>query len=245
MIDWSIIAGSLPDFLAGLKVTLGLLAISLATGLLLSVPLAVARVSSNPWVSRPVWLYTYVIRGTPLLVQLFIVYYGFAQIDFIRHSALWDLFKNAWFCAWFAFALNTTAYTTEIIAGALKATPHGEIEAARSVGMSSFSLYARILLPSALRRALPQYGNEAVGMMHATAIASTVTLVDLTRVARDVYANHLVTVEAFGTVAIFYFVLTFALVGLFKVAEHYGLRHLRAQTERSTVAISGAEMKTK
>jgi arginine/ornithine transport system permease protein len=229
MIDFSIIAGSLPDFFAGLKVTLILLVISLATGVVLSVPLGVARVSSNPWIAKPVWLYTYVIRGTPLLVQLFIIYYGFAQIDFIRNSAAWSLFREAWFCAWLAFAINTTAYTTEIVAGALRATPSGEVEAARSIGMSTFDMYRRILLPSALRRALPQYSNEAVGMMHATAIASTVTLVDLTRVARDVYANHLVTAEAFGTVAVFYFVLTFSLIGLFRLAEHRWLKHLRPQ----------------
>lgn len=234
MIDWSVIAGSLPEFLAGLRVTLVLLAISLATGLVLSVPLAVARVSSNPWVAKPVWLYTYIIRGTPLLVQLFIIYYGLAQIDFIRESVAWNLFREAWFCAWLAFAINTTAYTTEIIAGALRATPHGEIEAARSLGMSSFDLYRRILLPSALRRALPQYSNEAVGMMHATAIASTVTLVDLTRVARDVYANHLATVEAFGTVAVFYFVLTFSLIGIFRLAERRWMKHLRPQTDTSS-----------
>jgi arginine/ornithine transport system permease protein len=236
MIDWSVIAVSLPDFFQGLKVTLILLVISLATGLLLSVPLAVARVSSNPFVSKPVWLYTYVIRGTPLLVQLFIIYYGFAQIDFIRNSAAWDLFREAWFCAWLAFAVNTTAYTTEIIAGALRATPTGEVEAAKSLGMSTFNLYRRILLPGALRRALPQYSNEAVGMMHATAIASTVTLVDLTRVARDVYANHLATVEAFGTVAVFYFVLTFSLIGLFRLAERRWLKHLRPQ-QSSSVAV--------
>ena len=237
MIDWSVIAGSIPEFLSGLKVTLILLAISLATGLLLSVPLAVARVSSNVFVSKPVWLYTYVIRGTPLLVQLFIIYYGFAQIEFIRQSAAWELFREAWFCAWLAFSINTTAYTTEIIAGALRATPAGEVEAAKSLGMSTFDLYRRILLPGAMRRALPQYSNEAVGMMHATAIASTVTLVDLTRVARDVYANHLATVEAFGTVAVFYFVLTFSLIGIFRLAERRWLKHLRPQETNSAVAV--------
>ena len=241
MIDWSVIAGSLPEFFAGLKVTLVLLAISLATGLALSVPLAVARVSSNPWISKPVWLYTYVIRGTPLLVQLFIIYYGLAQVEFIRESVAWNLFREAWFCAWLAFAINTTAYTTEIIAGALRATPHGEIEAAKSLGMSSFDLYRRILLPSALRRALPQYSNEAVGMMHATAIASTVTLVDLTRVARDVYANHLATVEALGTVAVFYFVLTFSLIGVFRLAERHWLKHLRPQSGSATPAAVNAK----
>jgi arginine/ornithine transport system permease protein len=234
MIDWSVIASSLPDFFAGLKVTLILLVISLVTGLLLSVPLAVARVSERWWLSKPVWLYTYVIRGTPLLVQLFIIYYGFAQVEFIRESIAWNLFREAWFCAWLAFALNTTAYTTEIIAGAIRATPHGEVEAARSLGMSTSQLYRRVLLPGAFRRALPQYSNEAVGMMHATAIASTVTLVDLTRVARDVYANHLATVEAFGTVAVFYFILTFSLIGLFRLAERRWLKHLRPQSTSTT-----------
>lgn len=227
MIDFSIISLTLPDFYNGLKTTLLLLVISLATGLLLSVPLSVARVSPRAWLSWPVASYTFVIRGTPLLVQMFIIYYGFAQIEWLRQSIAWELFKNAWFCAWLAFALNTTAYTTEIFAGALKATNSGELEAARSVGLSEWQVYTRILLPSALRRALPQYSNEAVGMMHATAIASAVTLVDLTRVARDVYANHLVITESFGTVAVFYFALTFGLVGLFKLAEKKWLKHLQ------------------
>ena len=119
-------------------------------------------------------------------MQLFVVYYGFAQFPALRDSVLWPLLREAWFCAWLAFSLNTTAYTTEIFAGALRATPSGEVEAARAYGLDGFKLYRRILLPSALRRALPQYSNEVVGMMHATAIASTVTLVDVTRVARDV-----------------------------------------------------------
>lgn len=230
LIDWALVIEQLPNYLQGLKVTLILLAISLATGLLLSVPLAVARVSRKTWVAKPVWLFTYVFRGTPLLVQMFVIYHGFAQFELIRESVAWVLFKNAWFCAWLAFALNTTAYTTEIIAGALRATPSGEVEAAHSYGLRGFKLYSRILLPSALRRALPQYSNEAVGMMHATAIASTVTLVDVTRVARDVYANYLLPAEAFGTAAVIYFVLTFTLAGGFKLLERRFLRHLRPQS---------------
>jgi len=230
MIDWDVILGSLPAFAGGLRVCLVLLVISVVTGFVLSVPLAVARVSSNAWLAKPVWFFTYVIRGTPLLVQLFIVYYGLAQFPALRESVLWPLLREAWFCAWLAFAVNTTAYTTEIFAGALRATPHGEVEAARAYGLSGLKLYTRILLPSALRRALPQYSNEVVGMMHATAIASTVTLVDVTRVARDVYANHLLPAEAFGTAAVIYFTLTFSMVGAFKLLERRFLRHL--QTER-------------
>jgi arginine/ornithine transport system permease protein len=226
MLDWDVVIGSLPDFAAGLKVCLVLLAISVTTGFVVSVPLAVARVSARPWLSRPVWFFTYVIRGTPLLVQLFIVYYGFAQFPALRESVLWPLLREAWFCAWLAFAVNTTAYTTEIFAGALRATPAGEVEAARAYGLAGWKLYSRVLLPSALRRAIPQYSNEVVGMMHATAIASTVTLVDVTRVARDVYANHLLPAEAFGTAAVIYFALTFSMVGAFKLLERRFLRHL-------------------
>lgn len=227
--DWKIVIDSFPLYAGGIRTTLVLLVISLASSFVLAIPLAVARVSSNPWLAKPVWLFTYVLRGTPLLVQLFIIYHGLAQFEAVRESMAWVLLKNAWFCAWLAFTLNSTAYTTEIFAGALKATNVGEIEAARSYGLSGIKLFSRILLPSALRRALPQYSNEVVGLMHATAIASTVTLVDITRVARDVNANHLLVTESFGVAAVIYFILTFALVGIFKLLERRFLRHLRPQ----------------
>jgi arginine/ornithine transport system permease protein len=228
--QWHIIVESLPLYVAGIRTTLVLLLISLASSLVLSIPLAVARVSPNRWISKPVWFYTYVLRGTPLLVQLFILYHGLAQFEAVRESVVWVAFKNAWFCAWLAFTLNSTAYTTEIFAGALKATTIGEIEAARSYGLHGYTLYRRILLPSALRRALPQYSNEVVSLMHATAIASTVTLVDITRVARDVNANYLLVTESFGVAAVIYFVLTFSLVGVFKLLERRFLRHLSPQS---------------
>ncbi len=191
MIDWPVIAGAMPDFIRGLQITLLLLAISLASGFVLAVPLATLRVSRHRWLSVPVWLYTYVIRGTPLLVQLFMIYFGLAQFEWIRDSAAWTLLRSPWFCAWAAFTLNTAAYTTEIFAGALRNTPQGELEAARSLGLTPFQVYRRILWPSALRRALPQYGNEAVGLMHATAIASTVTLVGLFRLLERRFLRHL------------------------------------------------------
>jgi arginine/ornithine transport system permease protein len=240
LIDWPVIVANLPAFASGLKVCLILLVISVVTGFVLSLPLAVARVSTRPWFFMPVWFFTYVFRGTPLLVQLFVIYYGFAQFPLVRESALWPLLKEAWFCAWLAFALNTTAYTTEIFAGAMRATPGGEVDAARAYGLSGFALYRRILLPSALRRALPQYSNEVVGMMHATSIASTVTLVDVTRVARDVYANSLLPVEAFGSAAVIYFVLTFSLVGAFKLLERRYLRHLNSERRASSDAPADA-----
>jgi len=226
---WDIILTSLPQYAQGVRTTLVLLTIALASSFVLSIPLAVARVSAKPWVTKPVWLFTYVLRGTPLLVQLFIIYHGLAQFEAVRESFVWVAFKNPWFCAWLAFMLNSTAYTTEILAGALRATPTGEVEAARSYGLSGLTLYRRVLLPSALRRALPQYSNEVIGLMHATAIASTVTLVDVTRVARDVYSNYLLITESFGVAAVIYFILTFSLAGLFKLLERRYLRHLMPQ----------------
>ncbi len=226
MIDWGLVAESLPAYWRGLQVSLLLMLICVSASFLLSVPLAIARVSRNPWLSKPVFLYTYVLRGTPLLVQLYMIYFGLAQFEWLRESIAWPLFRNAWFCAWLAFALNSTAYTTEILAGALRQTPNGEVEAARSLGLSTAAIYRRILLPSAVRRALPQYGNELVMVMHATSIASAVTIVELTRTARDVYYNNLAPLEAFGLVAIFYFAITFTLVGIVKLLEKRYLRHL-------------------
>lgn len=230
MIDWNLVVESLPAYWRGLQVSLLLMLISISASFLLSVPLAIARVSPNPWLAKPVFLYTYVLRGTPLLVQLYMVYFGLAQFEWLRESAAWPLFRNAWFCAWLAFALNSTAYTTEILAGALRQTPNGEVEAARSLGMSTISIYRRILLPSAIRRALPQYGNELVMVMHATSIASAVTIVELTRTARDVYYNNLAPLEAFGLVAVFYFVITFTLVGIVKLLERRFLKHLQPKS---------------
>ena len=227
MPNWEIIWAELPAFFDGLQITLLLLAMSLATGIVLSVPLAMARTSRHQLLNKPVWLFTYVVRGTPLLVQLFMVYYGLAQFDLVRESSLWPYLRSPWVCAWITFSLNTTAYTTEIFAGAIRATPRGEIEAARAYGLSNWQIFWRVLWPGAWRRALPQYGNEVVMMMHATALASTITLVELLRVARDVYTNYLVITESFGTVAVFYFTLTFILVGGFKLLEGHYLKHLR------------------
>lgn len=224
--DFSVIWDSLPLYFDGLLVTLKLLSISLLIGLLLAVPLALMRVSKQPLVNFPAWLYTYVIRGTPMLVQLFLIYYGLAQFDAVRESALWPWLSNASFCACLAFAINTSAYTAEILAGSLKATPHGEIEAAKAMGMSRLKMYRRILLPSALRRALPQYSNEVIMMLQTTSLASIVTLGDITGAARTVYSQYYLPFEAFITAGLFYLCLTFILVRLFKLAERRWLAYL-------------------
>lgn len=224
-----VIAESLPLYLEGLWTTLQLLALSLAVGLAAALPLAVARASRRRWLSGPVWAFTYVIRGTPLLVQLFLIYYGLAQFEAVRDSLLWPWLSNAWFCAVAAFAINTCAYTVEIVAGAMRSIAPGEVEAARSLGMSPAQVLRRIVLPSALRRSLPAYGNEAIMMLHGTSLASIVTLLDLTGAAREVNSRHFLPFEAFVTAGAFYLVLTFVIVALFRRAEARWLGHLRAR----------------
>ena len=224
--DYNVILQSLPLYFGGVLVTLKILLISLACGLALAIPLGLMRVSKSALVNFPAWLYTYVIRGTPMLVQLFLIYYGLAQFEAVRESLLWPYFSSATFCACLAFAINTSAYSAEILAGSLKATPHGEIEAGRAVGMSRVTLYRRILLPSALRRALPQYSNEVIMMLHTTSLASIVTLIDITGAARTVSSRYYMPFEAFITAGLFYLVLTFILVRLFKLAEGRWLAHL-------------------
>lgn len=224
--DYNVIWDSLPLYFGGVLVTLKLLAISLALGLVAAVPLALMRVSKQAAINVPAWLYTYVIRGTPMLVQLFLIYYGLAQFEAVRESVLWPLLSDATFCACLAFAVNTSAYTAEILAGSIKATPHGEIEAAKAIGMSRYKLYYRILLPSALRRALPQYSNEVIMMLHTTSLASIVTLIDITGAAKTVNSQFYLPFEAYITAGLFYLCLTFIMVRLFKRAERRWLAYL-------------------
>jgi arginine/ornithine transport system permease protein len=225
--DVSIILGNLPLYFEGLWTTIWLVAAALALGFCLSIPLAVARTSGNPLLNWPVWAYTYFFRGTPLLIQLFMIYYGLGQFEAVQQSIFWPLLKEAWFCALLAFALNTAAYTTEILRGAIEVTPVGEVEAAKAAGMSPFMMLRRIILPSAFRRALPAYGNEVIFMLHGSAVASVVTILDLTGAARLVQSRTYAPYEAFITAGLFYLVLTFALVWLFRLAEHRLHAHLR------------------
>lgn len=227
MIDLELVLANLPLYLRGLWTTVWLTFLALALGLALAVPLGLLRTSRNPLVNGPVWAYTYFFRGTPLLVQLFLIYYGAGQFEAVRSSVLWPLLSQAWFCALLAFTLNTAAYTAEIVRGAVLATPVGEIEAARALGMRPALAYRRIVLPSAFRRALPAYGNEVIFMLHGSAVASVVTIVDLTGAARIVNSRYYSPYEAFLTAALFYMALTFAIAGLVRLLERRWHAHLR------------------
>ncbi|OHV07123.1 ABC transporter permease [Kushneria phosphatilytica] len=218
---------TLAQYWQGLVNTVQLVFISLLIGVVLAVPLAIARGSKYPWVKWPIWFYTYVFRGTPLLIQLYLAYYGFAFIPGIQDTWMWFFIDDPTYPALLAFTLNTAAYTTEIFRGAIKATPRGEIEAARAYGMSKVLAYRRIILPSAFRRALPAYGNEVIFMLHASAIASVVTIMDLTGAAYYVYARFFSPFPAFIFVALIYMVLSFAIQGGFRQLEKHLLRHLQ------------------
>jgi histidine transport system permease protein len=215
----------------GLAVTLWLLISSVVMGGLLAIPMAVGRVSSNPFVRLPIWLYTYVFRGTPLYVQLLVFYSGMYSLEIIRGTDFLNaFFRSGLNCTILALTLNTCAYTTEIFAGAIRAVPHGEIEAANAYGFSRFKLYTCIILPSALRTALPAYSNEVILMLHSTALAFTATVPDVLKIARDINSATYQPFYAFGIAAVIYLCVSFVLIGLFRKAEKRWLAHVKPQT---------------
>jgi arginine/ornithine transport system permease protein len=161
-----------------------------------------------------------------MLVQLFLVYYGLAEMDSVRQSWAWPFLRDAYACSLLTITLNTAAYTTEIVAGQIRATNWGEVEAAKSMGMSKWLLLRRIVLPSALRRALPAYSNEVVMLLHGTSIVSLVTLADLTGVARQIYSETYSPFEPFVIAGAIYLALTYGLAGIFKKMERRWLAHL-------------------
>jgi histidine transport system permease protein/arginine/ornithine transport system permease protein len=230
--DFEVITENLPQFMSGVWLSVHLVVLSLLAGMVIAIPCAIARNAESPWLRQPVASFTYVFRGTPMLVQMLLIYYGLAQFEWLQaaweaNHPFWLLFREPYFCAWLAFALNTGAYTTEIIAGSMRHIPHGEIEAAQAMGMTRFTQIRRIVLPGALRRAIPAYSNEVILMLQGSAIASAITLVDITGAARNVYSRSFAPFEAFIFAGLLYMALTLCLVGLFRLAEKRWLAHLQ------------------
>lgn len=225
--DVQVIIDNLPLYLQGLRTTLALVTSSLIVGLCLAIPIALLAVSKRKWVSILPKAYIYFFRGTPLLVQMFMIYHGMGQFEVVRESFLWVIFKPAWACALVAFALNTAGYTGEILRGTIAQTPYGEVEAATSMGMSQAQIYRRIILPSTFRRALPAYGNEVIFMLHGSALAGLITIVDLFGAAKIINSRYFVPFEAFITAGLFYLAITFLIVWGFKRAEHHWHAYLR------------------
>ena len=225
--DFQVIIDNLPLYLQGLRTTIVLVFASLVLGLVLAIPIALLASSKRKWVAALPKAYIYFFRGTPLLVQMFMIYHGMGQFEAVRESILWVIFQHAWACALVAFALNTAGYTGEILRGTIEQTPFGEIEAAKSCGMSNAQIYRRIILPSTFRRALPAYGNEVIFMLHGSSLAGLITIVDLFGAAKIVNARNFVPFESFITAGLFYLAITFMIVWGFKKAEHYWHAYLR------------------
>ena len=216
-------------FAEGILMTLQLTAIALAVGFCIAVPAGLARARRLRWVSPLVNGYVYVFRGSPLLVQTFLIYYGLAQFEWVRESWAWVFLREPWWCAVIAFALNSGAYMTEIVRGAVETTPKGELEAARALGLSPLQVDGLVLLPSALRRALPQFGNEVVFMLHGTVVASVITLQDILGAGRTLNAKFYLAYEGLLTAAALYMALTLVIVLGFRGLERRYLRHLAAR----------------
>ena len=219
----------------GLVTTVTLLASSLAIGGVMALLLALALTSRMAPLRWLAGAYTYCIRGTPLLIQVYLIYYGLAQLEWIQSRWddiwPWTYFKDAFFCALLAFAMNNAGYTAEMLAGAIRETPSGEIEAAQAMGMSRALVLWRIVLPSAFRRTLPAYSNEVVMMLHSTSLASTVpAMLDLTAAASRIYSTYYLPFEAYLFAAAIYLCITFMVVGGFKWLEKRYLAYLRPRT---------------
>lgn len=229
---------NLPRFLSGALLTIELTAVSVALGFVLAVPAALARLSKNPLLFYPAYGYIFYFRGTPLLVQLFLIYYGSGQFrDQLEAIGLWTWFREPYFCAILTLTLNTAAYTAEIIRGAIQGVPYGEVEAAKACGMSGIRLYRRIVLPKAARIALPAYSNEVVLIFQSTSIVSIITLMDLTGVARVVISRSFLTTSTWVFTAIIYLAITYFIIWVLGRLEHRLSGHLRDRpSEKSTVA---------
>ena len=217
--DFDLMITSFPKLLNAALVTLKLLSASLFFGLFVGLLFAILRLNKNPIINKFAYGYSYVFRGTPLLVQIFIIYFGLGQIEYFRSTFLWVVFKEPYWCAIIAFALNTGAYTSEILRSAFQTIKPGFIEAGKSLGISNKIIFYKIQIPIAIKQSLPAYGNEIILMLKGTSLASTVTLLDLTGVAKYIISTTFKPIEVFIVAGSIYLFLTFLVHNLIKFLE--------------------------
>ena len=217
--DFELMINSFPKLLNAAIITIKLLSLSLIFGLFIGLIFAVMRMSKNIIINKISYGYSYIFRGTPLLVQIFIIYFGFGQIEFIRESFLWVVLKEPYWCAIIAFSLNTGAYTSEILRSAFQTIKKGYIEAGKSLGISSNIIFYKIQIPIAIRQSLPAYGNEIILMLKGTSLASTVTLMDLTGVAKYIISTTFKPIEVFIVAGSIYLFMTFLIHNFIKFLE--------------------------
>ena len=217
--DFDLMITSFPKLLGATVVTLKLLSASLFFGLFLGLFFAILRLNKNKFINKFAYGYSYIFRGTPLLVQIFIIYFGLGQIESLRSSFLWVILKEPYWCAIIAFALNTGAYTSEILRSAFQTIKPGIIEAGKSLGISNRVVFYKIQIPIAIRQSLPAYGNEIILMMKGTSLASTVTLMDLTGVAKYIISTTFKPIEVFIVAGGIYLFMTFIIHNVIKYLE--------------------------
>lgn len=216
-----IVLDAIPRMLVGIAMTFQLLLLSLAIGTTIAVLLLLMRISGRWWLSFPAQLYIYVFRGTPILVQIFIVYYGLPQFEWIRESILWPVLRDPFGCAIVALSLNVGAYVSEIFRGGVLAVERGLLEAGAALGMSAKHRFIYITTPLAIRISLPAYGNEVISLLKSTALASTITLVDMTGIARTIVAETFAPYQVFLSLAVVYVVMTWIIQRSVKRLEVY------------------------
>ena len=217
--DFDLMINSFPKLLTATIVTLKLLSVSLIIGLFIALFFAVLRLNKNIFINKFAYGYSYIFRGTPLLVQIFIIYFGLGQIESVRSSFLWVVLKEPYWCAIIAFALNTGAYTSEILRSAFQTIKPGIIEAGKSLGISKKEIFYKIQIPIAIRQSLPAYGNEIILMLKGTSLASTVTLMDLTGVAKYIISTTFKPIEVFIVAGGIYLFITFLIHNLIGFLE--------------------------
>ncbi len=217
--DFELMINSFPKLLNAALITLKLLSVSLIVGLFIGLFFAILRLNKNIFINRFAYGYSYVFRGTPLLVQIFIIYFGLGQIEYLRSTVLWVILKEPYWCAIIAFALNTGAYTSEILRSAFQTIKPGIIEAGKSLGISNKIIFYKIQIPIAIRQSLPAYGNEIILMMKGTSLASTVTLMDLTGVAKYIISTTFKPIEVFIVAGGIYLFMTFIIHNVIKFLE--------------------------
>jgi len=217
--DLELMINSLPKLLSAAVITLKLLSVSLIIGLFIGLFFAILRLNKNIFINRFAYGYSYIFRGTPLLVQIFIIYFGLGQIEYLRSTVLWVILKEPYWCAIIAFALNTGAYTSEILRSAFQTIKPGIIEAGKSLGISNKVIFYKIQIPIAIRQSLPAYGNEIILMMKGTSLASTVTIMDLTGVAKYIISTTFKPIEVFIVAGGIYLFITFIIHNVIKFLE--------------------------
>ncbi|MDC2978153.1 ABC transporter permease subunit [Pelagibacteraceae bacterium] len=213
--------------LSGLDNTILLLLISLPLGFVLALLFALGRVSKITLLSRTIASYIFVIRGTPLLVQIYLIYFGLGSVKIIRESFLWYALKEPFWCGVIALTINTVAYGAEIFRGGIQSIEKSQVESGLSLGFGKFLLLRKIILPIAIRKVLPSYGNELILMVKATSLVSLTTYMEMTGIARKIMAKTFAPVEAFIAAGILYLFLNFLMVQFVKYLEWKYNPHLR------------------